>query len=259
MRIELITLFPEVAAFLDIGLLAKARQNGHFELETLTPREFTTDRHRSVDDGPYGGGSGVVMTPGPLIQSLEHLDAQRASGTHRILLSPQGKRFCQRDAERLSKHNCLTFVAARYEGVDERVREEVHEELSIGDFVLLGGEVAALTMIEAIVRLIPGVLGNAHSAVEESHSMGLLEHPQYTRPAEFRGKEVPPVLLSGNHEAIRVWRRKESLRRTLERRPDMLRAKTLSDEDLRLLAEIRPDWQDAMNACLISHKQSEDE
>lgn len=239
MRFEIITLFPEVVDHLRVGLLAKALDKDAVEVEALNPREFTHDKHRSVDDSPYGGGSGMVLSPVPMGAALRHLDEKREGPSHKVLLTPQGKRFDQSMAERFASLDALTLICGRYEGFDERIRGMVDEEVSLGDFVLLGGETAATTIIEATARLLPGVLGNAHSAVEESHSTGLLEHPQYTRPATYEGQEVPAVLLSGNHALIARWRRKEALRRTFDRRPDMLATATLSDEDRVLLAEVK--------------------
>jgi len=240
MRFEIITLFPELFDVLRTGLLGKARDSGTIDVQTVTPRRFTTDRHRTVDDSPYGGGSGMVLMPGPIAAALDHLDEDRKGRpTRRVLLSPQGARFSQSHARRFSELGSLTLVCGRYEGFDERIRGLVDEEVSLGDFVLLGGEVAALAVIEATARLLPGVLGNEQSAADESHAEGLLEYPQYTRPEEFRGEKVPDILRSGNHGAIARWRRKESLRRTLERRPDLLETADLTDEDRELLEEIR--------------------
>lgn len=239
MRFEIVTLFPELFEALEHGLLGKARSAGRIEVQTITPRRFTTDRHRTVDDAPYGGGSGMVLIPGPVADALDYLDDQRQGRiSHRILLTPQGRRFDQQRARRFSELDALTLVCGRYEGFDERIRGLVDEEVSLGDFVLLGGEVAALAILEATARLLPGVLGNVDSAADESHADGLLEYPQYTRPDEFRGLRVPAVLKSGNHAAIARWRRKESLRRTLERRPDLLQNARLTEEDRRLLSEI---------------------
>lgn len=239
MRFEVVTLFPELFDVVNLGLLGKAKEAGTIEVMTISPREFTYDKHRTVDDAPYGGGSGMVLMPGPFAAALDHLDSERqGASTHRVLLTPQGSRFSQSHAHRFSKLDSLTLLCGRYEGYDERIRSLVDEEVSLGDFVLLGGETAALAVIEATARLLPGVLGNQRSAAEESHAGGLLEYPQYTRPEVFRGHAVPEVLRSGNHAAIARWRRKESLRRTLERRPDLLEAADLSDEDRALLDEI---------------------
>lgn len=240
MRFEIVTLFPDLFDVLRTGLLGKAQDAGTIDIHAVTPREFTTDRHRTVDDSPYGGGSGMVLMPGPFAETLDHLDEARGgTPSHRVLLTPQGARFSQTHARRFSKLDSLTLVCGRYEGFDERIRGLVDEEVSLGDFVLLGGEAAALAVIEATARLLPGVLGNDQSAADESHADGLLEYPQYTRPEEFRGEKVPDILRSGNHAAIARWRRKESLRRTLERRPDLLERADLSDEDQQLLEEIR--------------------
>ena len=240
MRFEIVTLFPELFDVLRTGLLGKAQDAGTIDVHAVTPREFTTDRHRTVDDSPYGGGSGMVLMPGPIAETLDHLDEARGgTPSHRVLLTPQGARFSQARARRFSDLESLTLVCGRYEGFDERIRGLVDEEISLGDFVLLGGEAAALAVIEATARLLPGVLGNEESATDESHAEGLLEYPQYTRPEEFRGEKVPDVLRSGNHAAIARWRRKESLRRTLERRPDLLERAELSRGDRELLEEIR--------------------
>jgi tRNA (guanine37-N1)-methyltransferase len=239
MRFEIVTLFPELFDVVRTGLLGKALNAGTIDVHAVTPREFTTDRHRTVDDSPYGGGSGMILMPGPIASALDHLDEARG-GTpgHRVLLTPQGARFSQVHARRFSELDCLTLVCGRYEGFDERIRGLVDEEVSLGDFVLLGGEAAALAVLEATARLLPGVLGNEQSATDESHAEGLLEYPQYTRPEEFRGEKVPNILRSGNHAAIARWRRKESLRRTLERRPDLLERAKLTEEDRVLLQEI---------------------
>ena len=239
MRFEVVTLFPELFDVLNHGLLGKAREAGRIDVHTVTPRRFTSDRHRTVDDAPYGGGSGMVLMPGPIADALDHLDeAREGRVSHRVLLTPQGERFTQAHARRFSELDSLTLVCGRYEGFDERIRSLVDQEVSLGDFVLLGGEVAALAILEATARLLPGVLGNEASAADESHADGLLEYPQYTRPEVFRGQLVPEILRSGNHGAIARWRRKESLRRTLRRRPDLLEAAELTDEDRELLAEI---------------------
>lgn len=239
MRFEIVTLFPEFFGVLRIGLLGRAIAKHRIELETSTPRDYTTDRHRTVDDSPYGGGSGMVLMPGPFADALDALDAARqGKPTHRVLLTPQGIPFSQPQARRYAELSCLTLVCGRYEGFDERIRDLADEEISIGDFVMFGGETGALAVIEATARLIPGVLGNEASTDEESHSHGLLEYPQYTRPEVFRGRAVPEVLRSGDHGAITRWRRKEAIRRTLQRRPDLLAKVELSKDDRRLLAEV---------------------
>lgn len=202
-------------------------------------RTFTHDQHRVVDDVPYGGGPGMVLKPEPIFEAVEHLS--QGSGKVRVLLlSPQGRCFHQTLARELAAEGHIIFICGRYEGVDERVRTHLAtDEVSIGDYVLAGGELPALVVIEALVRLIPGALGDETSALEDSFSAGLLDHTHYTRPASFRGLEVPPVLRSGDHEKIRIWRRQDALRRTLLRRPDLLSQALLSEEDRRLLEEIR--------------------
>lgn len=239
MRFEVVTLFPELFAAADVGLLGKARERGDVSLTLLSPREFTTDKHRSVDDYPYGGGSGMVLMPAPIVEALEHLDAQRGGPTRRVLLTPQGAPFTQRTAERLATYPALTLICGRYEGFDERIRSHVDEELSLGDFVLLGGEIAALAVIEATARLLPGVLGNERSATDESHAGFLLEYPQYTRPPEFRGQGIPDILMSGHHAKIEAWRRRESVRRTLLRRPDLLEGRALDADLSKLVASVK--------------------
>ena len=191
-----------------------------------------------TDDRPYGGGSGMIMKPGPIVRALESMD--RVDGpSFVVLLTPQGQTFDQSMAWELSRADQLVLICCRYEGVDERVRsDQIHMEVSIGDYILSGGELGALVIVDAVSRLVPGVLGGERSNLEDSFEDGLLEYPHYTRPRTFRGKEVPPVLLSGDHEKIRLWRRTESLRRTLERRPDLLKKARLSDEDEAILAEL---------------------
>jgi len=201
-------------------------------------RDWAEGRHQVTDDTPCGGGDGMVMKVEPIARALREL-RDRSPDARVLLMSPQGRAFRQADAERLSREPGLIFVCGRYEGFDERVRTLVDEELSLGDFILTGGEPAALTMIDAIARLLPGVLGAPGSAAHDSFSDGLLEYPQYTRPVDFEGLRVPDVLLSGNHQAIAVWRRREQLRRTLQRRPDLLEQATLSKADLTMLAELR--------------------
>jgi len=242
MRFQVVTIFPElIEAFAEVGLIARGIEEGHLRIDALSPRAFAVDKHGSVDDAPYGGGSGMVMLPEPLLLAMEALDETSAresvAKAHRVLLTPLGKPFAQADARRLSSLPSLMLVCGRYEGVDERVQGLVDETISLGDFVLNGGEVAAVALIEAVARLLKGVLGNAESLAEESHAAGLLEYPQYTRPRSFRGQEVPAVLLSGNHAAIARWRRKQALLRTRSLRPDLFARLELSDEDRALLAE----------------------
>jgi len=244
MKFHLVTVLPEIfGSFVTNGIVHKAIGKGQISIETTTPRDFTTDRHRTVDDTPYGGGSGMVMMPHPVVDAMEHIDVAYAERDQarpvRILMSAQGERFTQALAQDLSTLHAITFVCGRYEGLDERAVRRCDREISIGDYVLMGGEVAAMVIIEAIARLIPGVLGNPGSIIEESHAAGLLEHPHYTRPAEFRGEGVPEVLSSGNHAEIARWRRNESLRRTLERRPELLEGFTLTKQDRAFLASLQ--------------------
>ncbi len=239
MRFHVVSLFPELFdSWRGAGIIGKAHDRGQVEVLFQNPRDFTHDKHRSVDDTPYGGGSGMVMMPGPVVEALEALSTADEARPHRILLTPQGKRFGQADAQRLAGLPAIALVCGRYEGFDERIRPHVDEEFSLGDFVLLGGEVPAMAMIEAVARLLPGVLGNQASAEDESHVAGLLEYPQYTRPAEFRGASVPEVLRSGDHAAIARYRRRESLRRTKMRRPELLDTAPLTKEDRAMLAEL---------------------
>jgi tRNA (guanine37-N1)-methyltransferase len=242
-KISIVTLFPEIFAALEVGILGKAIERGHLTASFVNPRDFTTDKHRTVDDAPYGGGSGMVLMPEPYVAAIESADPDRRR--LRVMLTPQGKRFQQSDARRFAAHGELVLVCGRYEGFDERIRHEVDEEISLGDFVLLGGEVAALAVIEATTRLVPGVLGNVLSPDEESHAQGLLEYPQYTRPWEFRGQSVPEVLRSGHHEQIARYRLEESLRRTLERRPDLLETRAFSKEERAILAKLRAEREGA--------------
>lgn len=237
MRIDFLTIFPGlISGVLEHSLLHQARQKGLLELHVHDLREYTHDRHRTVDDEPYGGGPGMVFKPEPVFEAVE---AIRQAGASVILPSPQGEPFSNRIAEELAENSQLIFLCGRYEGVDERVRETlIDRELSIGDFVVMGGELPSLLMTEAIVRYVPGIVGDEQSVQLDSFQESLLDFPHYTRPSEFRGLCVPDVLLSGNHEQIRIWRRKMMLRRTLERRPDLLKRTDLTAEDRRLLEEI---------------------
>ena len=245
MRCIVLTLFPEmVGPVLGQSMLKRARDKGLLDVRLEHLREHAIDRHKTADDVPYGGGAGMVMKAEPILRAIEALKAAEQRGSEpeaRIILpSPQGRPFNHEDAVNLSKERRpIIFLCGHYEGIDERVMELVEvEEMSLGDYVLTGGELAALVMIDAAARLIPGVLGDPTSASEESFTESLLEYPQYTRPADVRGVSVPEVLLSGNHEAIRLWRRKESLRNTYRKRPDLLRDRPLNAEDTRLLNEV---------------------
>lgn len=226
MEFHLVTLFPEMfASPFAGGIISRALRNGLVKIETHNLREYGLGRYRQVDDEPYGGGSGMVMRPEPIAAAIDAV-TQRHPGLWRVLLTPQGELFRQTIAADLAgREPGLLLIAGRYEGVDERVRTMVDQELSIGDYVLSGGELPAMVVIEAVTRLIPGVLGNRASLEEESFGAGLLEYPQYTRPEVFRDAAVPSVLLSGDHEKIRQWRREQALQRTMKRRPDLL-AKT---------------------------------
>ena len=225
MRINVVTIFPEtMESFFGAGMLAVAKKKGLVAFRAVTPREFTNDAHRTVDDAPFGGGAGMVMMAPPIVDAVESLD--RAPQSPVVLMSPSGKRFQQKDAERLSREQELTFICGRYKGVDERVRElVVTEEISLGDFVLSGGEVAAAAVIEAVVRLVDDVLGDDESAHTDSFAAGRegrLDCAWYTRPAEYRGLKVPDVLMSGHHAEIEKWRRQSSLERTRRLRPDLI-------------------------------------
>jgi tRNA (guanine37-N1)-methyltransferase len=237
MQFEIVTLFPEMfSSVLSASLLGRAITAGALAVHFTNPRDFTEDKHRSVDDTPYGGGAGMVMRPEPLVAALEHVVATRGPA-RKIALCPTGAPLTQAVVTRLAREPRLVLVCGRYEGFDDRVRGFVDEELSLGDFVLQGGELPAMVLVDAIARRLPGVLGNADSPVDESFEAGLLEYPQYTRPAVFREQAVPEVLLSGNHERIRRWRRQQALLRTRARRPDLFARIELTDEDRELLDE----------------------
>ncbi len=222
MKIDVLTLFPEMfAGPLDVSIVRRARETGRLELRIINLRDFTHDRHQTVDDRPFGGGPGMVLKPEPIFEAVESLAGDR---THVILTTPAGRVFNQAMARELAQREHLLFICGSYEGVDERVREGlVDEELSIGDFVLTNGGLAAMVVIDAVTRLLPGVLGDDESAHDESFSHGLLEYPQYTRPAEFRGMNVPEILLSGHHAAIEKWRAEQARMRTAQQRPDLLK------------------------------------
>lgn len=255
MTFDIVTIFPAmVRAALSVGVVGRAIEHGGLAVEVHDLRDFTTDRHRVVDDVPYGGGPGMVLKPEPIFRALDEIHARRGDGTV-LLTSPQGTPLTQSVAERLGRAAHLVLVCGRYEGVDERVRSRVDEEISIGDYVLSGGELPALVILDAVARLVPGVVGDEQSVAEDSFGRGLLDFPQYTRPSEVvvrkqgRGRQpdaaddvdvlkVPAVLLSGNHAEIERWRKREAIARTLQRRPDLLAAAALDEEERKILREL---------------------
>lgn len=241
MRIDILTLFPEMfQGPFDASIVRRAREQGLVEIRLWNIRDFSESKHRVVDDAPYGGGAGLVMKPEPLFAAVEYLQGEGAQAglapARVLLMAPQGERFQQETARRLSRAEHLIVLCGHYEGIDDRVRQAlVTDEISLGDFVLTGGELPAMVVVDAVTRLLPGALGDEASAEEESFEDGLLEYPHYTRPETFRGMAVPAVLLSGDHGKVREWRRKEALRRTLLRRPDLLERAPLTPDDFRLL------------------------
>jgi len=245
MKFDVVTIFPQmVAAGLAEGVVSRGIERGLVDVAVHDLRDYAVDRYRSVDDVPYGGGPGMVMKPEPLARAVDDIRVRRGAPDAVILLSPQGRRFTQAEAARMSRLRHLVLLCGRYEGVDDRVRTAVAtEELSIGDYVLSGGELAALVVVDAVSRLVPGVVGDAQSVEDDSFSRGLLDYSHYTRPQEFAGQQVPAVLLSGHHEEVRRWRKKTALRRTLERRPDLLTSAALDDEERAMLEEIRKEQE----------------
>jgi len=241
MRFDILTLFPEMfTGPLTSSILKKARERGLIGINLVNIRDYSTNKHHTVDDTPYGGGAGMVMGPEALTNAIENVVSQYGSASHRVLLMcPQGRPFSQAMAMDLAGEKNLLLVCGHYEGIDERVRETmVTDEISIGDYVLTGGELPAAVVVDAVARLLPGVLGEAASTEEESFQSSLLEYPHYTRPREYRGQSVPEVLLSGHHEEIRKWRRRHSLLRTLARRPELLREAEFTREDKAILREM---------------------
>ena len=238
MRACVITIFPGIVrGFLSYGLIGRAIETGKLVVEVADLRDCAHDRHRSVDDAPFGGGGGMVMRPEPVFEAVE---AHGKDGDRVVLLSPQGARLTHGKAAELATRPGLVLLCGRYEGVDERVRLAlVDEEISIGDYVLMGGELPALVLLEAVARFVPGVLGNEDSSARDSFASGLLDFPHYTRPQEYRGIRVPEVLLSGDHEAVARWRRREALRSTLRNRPDLLGSVSLSDEDNAIMETLK--------------------
>jgi len=247
MKFDIVTIFPRmVEAGLAEGVLSRGIERGLLDVQVHDLRDYTADRHRSVDDEPYGGGPGMVMKPEPLACAVDAIRSRRGEPGAVILLSPQGRTFTQAKAAELSRLAHLVLLCGRYEGMDERVGTVVAtDELSIGDYVLTGGELAALVVIDAVGRLVPGVVGDCRSVEEDSFSRGRLDYPHYTRPPDFSGHRVPGVLLSGHHEEVRRWRKLAALRRTLERRPDLLSTAALDDEERAMLDEIRKEQEKA--------------
>jgi tRNA (guanine37-N1)-methyltransferase len=268
MTFDIVTIFPAmIAQPLAAGILGRAIERGTLDVKVRDLRDFTTDRHRVVDDTPYGGGPGMVLKPDPIFRALDAIEAERGTPLTVIMTSPQGRRFTQAEAQRLSGVAHVVLLCGRYEGFDDRVRERVTEELSIGDYVLTGGELPALVVLDAVARFVPGVVGDEQSVAQDSFSRGLLDFPQYTRPVEITVREdersakaddcsakaddrrakalaerilrVPDVLLSGNHAEIRSWRKRAALSRTLERRPDLLDAASLDEEEVQMLRELK--------------------
>ncbi|WP_294351824.1 tRNA (guanosine(37)-N1)-methyltransferase TrmD [uncultured Clostridium sp.] len=233
MKISVLTLFPEMFSIFNNSIIGRAQENKLVTLDYVNIRDYTLNKHKKVDDYPYGGGAGMVMTPQPIVDSIRA--CKKYNNGKVIFLGPRGKTFNQKIATELSKEEELIFICGHYEGIDERVYKYIDMEISLGDFVLTGGEMAAIPVIDSVLRLIPGVLGKEESFMDESYSDGLLEYPQYTRPEEFEGDTVPKVLLSGHHENIRKWRRKQSLLITKERRKDLYKKVELTKEDIKIL------------------------
>ncbi|WP_413525852.1 tRNA (guanosine(37)-N1)-methyltransferase TrmD [Latilactobacillus curvatus] len=240
MKIDVLSLFPDmVQNGLSQSIIGKAIDRDLIDLEVTDFRDFSVNKHNSVDDAPYGGGAGMLLRPQPIFEAMDQVNAKDPRHKRVILLDPAGVTFNQKVAEEFAQEDHLVFICGHYEGYDERIRTLVTDEVSLGDFVVTGGELGAIVMIDAISRLVPGVLGNEQSAVTDSFSTGLLEHPQYTRPPEYRGLKVPEVLMNGNHKLINEWREKMSLKRTYERRPDLLEKMTLTKDQLHWLQEIK--------------------
>lgn len=245
MRIDILSLFPDMfQATLGESIVGKAQDNGFLDIKVTDFRDYTDNKHNRVDDTPFGGGAGMLLQAQPIFDAMAAIDEEtkdRYPKGRVILMDSAGRRFDQDYAQELSQEEHLTFICGHYEGYDERIRSLVTDEASLGDYVLTGGELAAMVMIDATVRFVPGVLGNMSSPMGDSFSNGLLEYPQYTRPADFRGMKVPEVLTSGNHQKIKEWRQREALRRTLERRPDLLKTAKLTREQQLMLEDLKLD------------------
>lgn len=246
MIIDVLTLFPEMFEVFNHSIIKRARDKGLIEINIHNIRNFTTNKHKKVDDYPYGGGAGMVMQAEPVYNAVDFIISKYGYKPYTILMSPRGERYSQIYAKELSEREHILFICGHYEGLDERIMELVDLELSIGDFVLTGGEIASMAIIDSAARLIPGVLSSAESFEDESFYNGLLEYPQYTRPEEFRGMRVPDVLLSGHHDNIRKWRRYKSLEITYKRRPDLLRNRKLNKEEAKMISKIK-DLTDKIN------------
>ncbi|WP_405102233.1 tRNA (guanosine(37)-N1)-methyltransferase TrmD [Oceanobacillus sp. FSL H7-0719] len=240
MHIDVLTLFPEmIEGVFESSILKKAQEKNKLSYNLVNFRDFTANKHNKVDDYPYGGGAGMVLTPQPIFDAVDSLTMNKEIVPRIVLMCPQGEPYTQQKAEELAEEEHLIFICGHYEGYDERIRQElVTDEISIGDYVLTGGELGAMVVVDSVVRLLPEVLGNQDSAPQDSFSTGLLEHPHYTRPAEFRGMKVPEILLSGDHGKIETWRKAQSLKRTKQRRPDLLENYQLTKEEQQLLAEL---------------------
>jgi tRNA (guanine37-N1)-methyltransferase len=240
MRIDILTLFPEMFSALDHSIVGRAREAGKVDLNFHNFRDFATNKQRHVDDMPYGGGQGMLLMPQPIFDTMDSFPHE---GARVLMMDPAGRTFDQKFAEELAQEEQIVFLCGHYEGFDERIKSLVTDEVSLGDYVLTGGEVAAAVMVDATVRLIPEVLGRAESHEDDSFSSGLLEYPQYTRPADFRGMQVPDVLMSGHHENIRKWRMTESLKKTLQRRPDLLDNYDATPEESAILQDLRKELE----------------
>ena len=239
MDITILSIFPRMFQALNESLIGKAQERGLVNIDVVDFRDFTTNKQHHVDDTTYGGGAGMLLQAQPIYDAMDYVETKKPGRKRVVLLDPAGKTFNTKMARDFAKEDQLVFICGHYEGFDERVKDLVTDEVSIGDYILTGGELPTMSMIDATLRFVPGVLGNAFSAEEESFSNGLLEYPQYTKPADFRGKKVPDVLTSGDHEKIRLWRLTQALKKTLERRPDLLETAKLTDEEKKLLRKIR--------------------
>ncbi|MBC5635940.1 tRNA (guanosine(37)-N1)-methyltransferase TrmD [Ornithinibacillus sp. BX22] len=241
MQIDILTLFPEmIESVFNTSILKKAQEKEKFHYNLINFRDYTENKHNKVDDYPYGGGAGMVLSPQPIFDAVEAATKDKVAKPRVVLMCPQGERYTQKKAEELAKEEHLVIICGHYEGYDERIREHlVTDEISIGDYILTGGELGAMVVVDSVVRLLPDVLGNQESAPQDSYSTGLLEHPHYTRPADFRGMKVPEVLTSGDHAKIEAWRKAESLKRTYERRKDLLENYPLTEEDKKILENFK--------------------